>query len=189
MLEFLKPFFNGGTISFEDLQNAAGQANIKAVNLADGGYMSISKYNDDIKTRDGQISTLNATITAKDQEIEDLKKAAEADKAKHAKELDHEQYVNDCREFARDKGFNSTAARNWFVEQLVKKNLERKDGELVGADEYLEEYRAQNPDSFGENKPGEPHAVNRQKAKEPLPRKSLAERMNEASRKQWKGND
>ena len=59
-----------GTLTWEQFQAAMGTA--KFVDLTEGQYVSRQKYDDDISTRDTQITTLNTTIQTRDQDLANL---------------------------------------------------------------------------------------------------------------------
>ena len=60
-----------GTLTWEQFQAAMGTA--KFVDLSEGGYVSKRKYDDDLASRDAQISKLNDTISNRDKDLAGLK--------------------------------------------------------------------------------------------------------------------
>ncbi len=72
MIEFLKDLFGGQALTFEQLAQAVNTYNqenkdkaFNIVNLADGKYISVDKYNAKVKeldTANTQIATLNQTV-------------------------------------------------------------------------------------------------------------------------------
>jgi len=91
MIEFLKELFGGQALTFEQLAQAINTYNqenkdkaLNIVNLADGKYISVDKYNAKVKeldTANGQIATLNQTVkthegynVALNQKMKDMQK-------------------------------------------------------------------------------------------------------------------
>lgn len=69
----------GGTLSYSDFEKLAKDSGAKFADLSEGKYVSKSKYDSDIKSKDdemevlnGQITDLNATITTRDNDLSDL---------------------------------------------------------------------------------------------------------------------
>lgn len=194
-MEFLNALFNGGSLSQEDFEKALSDKGIKLANLADGGYVSKSKYDNDtndlkntIKNRDDSISDLRGKLAAAgtektadewQAEVDALKDKNKQDAQKFSAALAEEQYKNDCKDYARDIQFSSKGARNAFINAMVAKKLETKDGELIGADDFRKEYEKKDPDSFVKENP-HLRFVDRQKAQNDRPRISLSQMMNNA---------
>lgn len=158
-----------GTLTWEQFQAAMGTA--KFVDLTEGQYVSRQKYDDDISTRDTQITTLNTTIQTRDQDLANLQqtlndagdinalKQASQDLASLQQKYDTEtkQYQRQLRqqayefavtEYVNGQKFTSKAAKNDFKNQMIAKKLQFEDGKLIGADDFKAMYAQSDPDAF-----------------------------------------
>ena len=73
-----------GTLTYEQFETLAKDGGAKFADLSEGKYVSKSKYDADIKAKDGeiatrdeQIETLNGTITTRDDDLANLQKQLE----------------------------------------------------------------------------------------------------------------
>lgn len=163
-----------GTLTWEQFQSAMGTA--KFVDLTEGQYVSKQKYDDDISTRDTQITTLNTTIQTRDQDLATLQqtltdagdinalKQASQDLANLQQKYDTEtkQYQRQLRqqayefavtEYVNGQKFTSKAAKNDFRTQMIAKKLQFEDGKLIGADDFKAIYAQSDPDAFAPETP------------------------------------
>lgn len=163
-----------GTLTWEQFQAAMGTA--KFVDLTEGQYVSRQKYDDDISTRDTQITTLNTTIQTRDQDLANLQqtlndagdinalKQASQDLASLQQKYDTEtkQYQRQLRqqayefavtEYVNGQKFTSKAAKNDFKNQMIAKKLQFEDGKLIGADDFKAIYAQSDPDAFAVETP------------------------------------
>lgn len=194
-MDFLNGLFDGKSLSQTEFEAALQAKGIKLANLADGGYVSQSKYNDlnnELKSRDDTISELRGKLakagtekTADEwqAEVDALKTKNEQDAQKYSDALAFEQYKSECKDYARDILFTSKGARDAFVNALVAKNLERKDGQLIGVDDFKKEYEKRDPDSFVKEGNHIPRIVDRQKPSSDPEKVSLTELMKRANAK------
>lgn len=214
-MEYLKTLFGDGALTLADFESALKEhPEIKLANLADGGYVSKKKYDDDLGAKDTNIKTLTDTIGERDKSLADLKKKLESagtdeqlltdlrgkldelqekaktDKDNFDKAIKKERYKSACKEFANDLKFTSKAAKRAFVNELIAKDFELSGDKIIGASDYLEQYKADNEDSFESDKPPvdtdpEPPVppVDRRKPNPPAPKISLTERMKMANAK------
>lgn len=167
----------GGTLTWEQFQTAMGDA--KFVDLSEGNYVSKSKYDDDLSSRDTQISTLNETISTRDKDLAGLKQQLadagtdaekltqltgefDALKSKYDTEtkdfkaqLKRQAYEFAVKEFANSKNFSSKAAKRDFTNSMIAKDLKLEDGKIIGADDFVALYSKENEDAFV--KPAEPN--------------------------------
>jgi len=163
-----------GTLTWEQFQAAMGTA--KFVDLTEGQYVSKQKYDDDVSTRDTQITTLNSTIQTRDQDLATLRqtldeagdisalKQASQDLASLQQKYDTEtkQYQRQLRqqayefavtEYVNGQKFTSKAAKNDFKNQMIAKKLQFEDGKLIGADDFKAIYAQSDPDAFAVETP------------------------------------
>lgn len=212
-MDFLTTLFGGGTLSQADFEAALKEhSEIKLVNLADGNYVSKSKYEDDLRAKDTNIQTLTSTISERDKALGELKKQlenagtdaeqlkelqnklttleqkAETDKANYETALKKEVTKGACKDFASNYKFTSAAAKREFVNFLIAKDPELSDGKLIGANDLYEQYKAENEDSFLKEEDPEPPTppappIDRRQPNPPAPKISLTERMKMANAK------
>lgn len=177
MLEFLQTLY-GKTedgqpqaMTWEELEAAATASKIKAVNLADGGYVSKDKYDADVlseKTKaDGlreQLNSANAEIKSyKDMDIEGIKsKASEwEDKYNTATKELNDKLERQERDHQRDLlfaevKFASRAAKSGMMAEFDKQDFVLKDGVFQGAEAWLAKQKEEDPASFlQEEKPND----------------------------------
>ena len=84
-MEFLKALFSNGPLTFEQFEAAVREQKMNIVNLADGGYVSKSKYDDTVNGLKGQVTELQGQITSRDGDLTSLREqltAAQADAGK-----------------------------------------------------------------------------------------------------------
>lgn len=160
----------GGTLTYEQFMQAAGNA--KFVDLTEGNYVSRKKYDDDITSRDSQISTLNDTISTRDKDLAGLKSQLEAagtdaeklsqltgefdtlkgkydaDTKAYKAQLKQQAYEFAVREFANSKKFTSNAAKRDFIQSMVAKELKMENNTILGAEDFVTAYSANNADAF-----------------------------------------
>lgn len=158
-----------GTLTWEQFQTAMGTA--KFVDLTEGHYVSKQKYDDDISTRDTQITTLNSTIQTRDsdlatlqqtltdagdiaalkqasQDLAELRQKYDSDTKAYQRQLRQQAYEFAVTEYVNGQKFTSKAAKNDFKNQMIAKKLQFEDGKLIGADDFKAMYAQSDPDAF-----------------------------------------
>lgn len=158
-----------GTLTWEQFQAAMGTA--KFVDLTEGQYVSRQKYDDDISTRDTQITTLNSTIQTRDsdlatlqqtltdagdiaalkqasQDLAELRQKYDSDTKAYQRQLRQQAYEFAVTEYVNGQKFTSKAAKNDFKNQMIAKKLQFEDGKLIGADDFKAMYAQSDPDAF-----------------------------------------
>ena len=170
-MEFLRALFAGGALSFDDFVKACQTAKFNLVDLSKGEYISKNKYNDEIQANKTTIEQLQQTIKDRDKDIKDIKKqlgeaSTDADKlTKLQADLDNLQakYTTDtqafetrlskqayefaAKEFAGTQKFTSKAAKREFINALIAGDT------IVGANDFVKAYKAENEDSFVKEEP------------------------------------
>lgn len=162
----------GGTLTYEQFQAASKEGKANFVDLAEGKYVSLNKYNDEISSRDTQIETLNNTIGARDTDLATLKQQLEGigndtskldalntqlsdlqskydtDTKNYQAQLSKQAYEFAVREFAATKDFTSNAAKRDFINSMIGKNLVMENGKIMGAEDFVTSYTEANADAF-----------------------------------------
>jgi outer membrane murein-binding lipoprotein Lpp len=172
-MEFLKALFpDGGTLTYDQLIDKIKEQKLNVVNLAEGGYVSKNKFDDETKRLSGQVTDLQGQLTQRDTDMEGLKSslaAAQADAGKLAdvqksftdlqakytaekgdfeKKISQQSYEFAVKEKANSLEFSSVAARKAFVQEAIGKEF-KLDGEtLLGYDDFVAKYKADDPGAF-----------------------------------------
>lgn len=179
-MEFLKALFKDGALTFEQFEAAAKEAKMNIVNLADGGYVSQAKFDDKVNTLTEQVKTLNGQIAQRDADMTTLRtnlEAAQADAGKLAgvqqsltelqtkyanektayeKQLNDQAYEFAVRERANSLKFSSVSAKKAFIHDAIAKGF-KMDGEtLLGYEDFVTKYKADDPGAFEAEKTPEP---------------------------------
>ena len=173
-----------GTLTLEQFMELAKDA--KFADLATGDYVSKKKYEDELASKDSQISTLSDTLSSRDKDLKALKGQLEeaakvdgadkealdkltqdmaslqdkynADMKAYKAQLAEQSYEFAVKEYASGIEFSSAAAKRDFVNQMRAAGLKMEGGKILGADDYREMYAAENADAFvvAEPAPTEP---------------------------------
>lgn len=209
-MEFLNVLFGDNKTAQAQFEEALkAHPEIKLVNLADGGYVSKSKYDDDIRAKETNINTLTGTIAERDSAISGLRKQLETagtdaqllqnlqaqlttietqaatDKKNYETALKKEINKGACKDFANGLKFRSKADKEHFISSIIAKNLDMENGKLIGASDYLDWYKTEYADSFVVEEDPEPPVppIDHRKPNSPPPKITLTERMKMANAK------
>ncbi len=153
---------------------------IRFADLSEGGYVSVDKFNSQVNTLSQQVKELQAQIGQRDTDISGLRDkltAAEADATK-LKDVQTElsglqsKYAADQKDWAaktakqrkefmvREKAnglqFTSAAAKRDFLGQATGKDFQLDGETLMGYEDFLTKYKAENPGAFVEETPPAP---------------------------------
>jgi len=163
-----------GKLTLEQFEELAKENKVKFADVTSGDYVSVNKYNDELKSRDTQISTLNDTIAQRDTDLKDLQDklgqagtdATKLDEVSQnltalqtkydtdtkalQEKLSKQGYEFAVREFAATKQFSSKAAKRDFINSMIAENLKMsKDGKsIMGAEDFVNAYSQENEDAF-----------------------------------------
>ena len=165
-----------GTLTFDQFDALAKEKGAKFTDLSEGKYVSKSKYDDDLGSKDNSITQLNDTIAQRDKDLADLQtklkdagtdtsKLAElqssfdtlqskytADTQAYQQKLADQQYEFAVREFANSKKFTSNAAKRDFTTAMIGAKLTMKNDKIIGADDFVASYSEENSDAFEADK-------------------------------------
>ena len=191
-MDFLKVLFENGAIDWDTFSKAVTAKGYKLADLSKGDYVSKSKYDDDLSSKDNQINDLTGQINQRNTDLQalqeqmnnvqgDASKVAELtgqitkmqdeynkSKDRYEKQIAKQQYEFAVKEFANTQKFSSNAAKRDFIHSMTEKGLTFENGKLVGANDYLEEYKQDNADSFvADNPEHKPQFVDTTKQKQP----------------------
>lgn len=181
--EILSPELYAQVQAEIDKKNAGQTDKTKHVRFADlseGGYVSVDKYNSQVNGLNQQVKDLQGQLAARDADISDLQgklTAAQADATKLADVQTQltglqAKYTKDqqdwatktakqrkefmVREKAGDLKFTSAAAKRDFLGQATGKDFQLDGETLMGYEDFLAKYKAENPGAFVEDTPPAP---------------------------------
>ena len=153
---------------------------VRFADLSEGGYVSTEKFKAQTEARDNQIAALQTQISQRDTDITDLNAkltAAQGDAGKLSdvqKQLgtlqtkyqqDQQKWAAETakqrkefmvRERANDLKFTSAAAKREFISQANGKDFQLDGDVLMGYEDFVTKYKAENADSFVVEKPADP---------------------------------
>ena len=179
-MEFLKSVFGENSLNYEDFVKACKDAKLNLVDLSKGEYVSKHKFDDEIASKDDKINELANTLSTREKDIKEINKQlknAQTDGDKLAElqgKLDTLQakydtdttamnekfakqaYEYAVKDFASSKQFTSKAAKRDFINSMVSKNLKIENGTIIGADDFVKLYSAENEDAFAKEAPKKP---------------------------------
>lgn len=125
-----------------------------------------------IESVTGQIDNLNQTIATRDEDLVNLQKQLEAagqdanklaelntqfsalqqqydnDVKAYQDKMQRQQYEFAVKEFANTKTFSSKAAKRDFVKSMLESNLQMDGDKILGREDFVEKYSAENEDAF-----------------------------------------
>ena len=168
----IKELFGEGSLSYEEFEKAMKEKGAKFVDLSEGNYVSKDKFDNEVASKDGQITQLNDTIKSRDKDLKDLKaqlKDAGTDATKLAEletqlgdlqtqyktdtdnykaQLSKQAYEFAVKDFANGKKFSSNAAKRDFINSMIAKGLQMEGDKILGADDFVTSYSTDNADAF-----------------------------------------
>ena len=175
-MELLKNLFSEGeALTYDQLTEKISAAGLKLANIADGSYVSRDKMDSKVKGLQGQISDLQAQVKQRDTDMADLqtkltaaqtdadklasvqsdlaalRKQREDDGKAWAQKIAAQAYEFAVREKAGEVKFSSNAAKKQFIADAIAKQDE--NGKMQGYDEFLTQYKADDPGSFVSDDP------------------------------------
>ncbi len=161
-----------GTLTYEQFEELAKKGGAKFVDLSEGGYVSSHKYDDDLAAKTREIETLNGTISTRDTDLAALKKQLEEagvdatklqeatenlaglqakydnDTKAYKEQLKKQAYEFAVKEFSNTQKFTSAAAKREFERSMIAKELKMDKDKILGAEDFVTAYKADNSDSF-----------------------------------------
>lgn len=168
----IKELFGEGSLSYEEFEKAMKEKGAKFVDLSEGNYVSKDKFDNEVASKDGQITQLNDTIKSRDKDLKDLKaqlKEAGTDAGKltelekqfgdlqtqyktdtenYKNQLNKQAYEFAVKDFANGKKFSSNAAKRDFINSMIAKGLQMEGDKILGADDFVTSYSTDNADAF-----------------------------------------
>lgn len=159
-------------LTFEAFEKLMKDNGAKFADLSEGNYVSKDKFDNEVASKENQITQLNDTIKARDKDLKDLKsqlKDAGTDAEKltelqtqlgnlqsqykqdtenYKAQLDKQAYEFAVKEFANGKKFSSNAAKRDFVSSMISKGLQMEGDKILGADDFVASYSTENADAF-----------------------------------------
>ena len=189
----------------------AGQSDktkhVRFADLSEGGYVSVDKFNSQINNLTQQVNALQGQLNQRDADIGDLQSKLAAAQADASKLSDAQsqlsamqtKYDDDrraweanaakqrkefaIRENAGKLKFSSAAAKRDFISHAIEKDFPLDGETLMGYEEFLTKYKADDPSAFIEEQPApeepaaKPNIVLPNSAGSPVRGKTLADMM------------
>ena len=180
-MEFLKSLFGDGeSLTYGQLAAKIAEQKMNVVNLADGGYVSQAKFDDRTRELSQQVTTLQGQITQRDtdltnlrtnltaaqadankllglqQSMADLQAQYDADKVHFTEQIAAQKRSFAIRERANALNFSSKAAKNEFIREAEGLDLKLDGQTLLGYEDFVAKYKADNADSFVPDEPPTP---------------------------------
>lgn len=171
-MDFLQELFGDKALTWEQFSNSVKEKGYNLANLSTGEYVSKAKYDNELSTRDSQITKLNETLTTRDTDLKNLEKQlknAGADKEaldkavneltvlqgkyktdteNYQKQLSAQAYEFAAKEYAGKQKFTSEAAKRDFIRELTGAQLKMDKNGIIGADDFRKSYAENNADAF-----------------------------------------
>lgn len=171
-MDFLKNLFNGESLTYEQLAEKIKAGKLTVANIADGTYVSRSKFDDETGKLKKQVDDLQGQLTKRDTDMSDLQTkltAAQNDQTKLTEvqntldklKNEYDQSKNDWNaklaqqayEFAvkteaAKLNFSSTAAQRDFIRGVLDKKLQMQGDTILGFNDYVESYKKEDPGAF-----------------------------------------
>jgi len=163
----------GGTLTYEQFEELTKNAGVKLVDLNEGNYVSKHKYEDELAAKTKEIELLNQTVGSRDVDLADLqaqlKEAGDGyikldelqdaltdlqgkydeDVKSYKKQLQEQAYEFSVKRFTDTLDFTSAAAKREFTHSMIDAQLKMdKDGDIIGARDFVKSYKKDNADSF-----------------------------------------
>lgn len=162
----------GATLDYETFEKMVTEKGAKFVDVSGGAYVSKNKFDAELASRDNQINELNSTIKTRDKDLKDLNaKLQEAgtdsekltelqaqfgnlqnqykkDTDDYKARLEKQAYEFAVKEFAGTKKFSSKAAKRDFISSMITKGLKMDNGQILGAEDFVNSYSVENDDAF-----------------------------------------
>lgn len=187
-----------GTLTYEQLMAAAGDAkfvdlsegkyvskskydsDLRAKDTQMEGLNSqITALNETIATRDADLAGLQTQLTEAGQDaaklsdltaqLTSLQQKYETDTQNYQNQMKQQAYEFAVREFANTKKFTSNAAKRDFTQAMIAKGLQMEGDKLIGGEDFVSIYSAENADAFVVDVPAPTPAPTPAPAPAPVP--------------------
>ena len=178
-MELLKNLFSEGeALTYDQLTEKISAAGLKLANIADGSYVSRDKMDSKVKGLQGQISDLQGQVKQRDTDMAELqtkltaaqpaadklasvqsdlaalRQQRENDGKEWERKITAQAYEFAIREKAGEVKFSSNAAKKQFIADAIAKQFKQdENGKMQGYDEFLTQYKTDDPGSFVVDEP------------------------------------
>ena len=153
---------------------------VRFVDLSEGNYVSKDKFDSTVGRMNQQVTDLQAQVTQRDTDLTDLQArltAAQADATKlteaqqaltalqskydtdkqsYADRLAKQSYEFAVREKANSLHFSSGSAKRAFIADAIAKEFKQDGDNLLGYEEFVNNYKQSDPSAFAVETPPEP---------------------------------
>ena len=118
----------------------------------------IESLNNTIATRDADLVSLQSQLTEAGQDatkladltsqLSSLQSKYDADMKSYQDKMAQQSYEFAVKEFANTKQFTSQRAKRDFTQTMIAKQLQMEGGKIIGGDDFVAMYSADNADAF-----------------------------------------
>lgn len=181
-------------IDEQNANEADKSKHIRFADLSEGKYVSIEKFNSKVNGLNQQVDDLQGQITQRNTDMEKLKTKLDEAKADAGKLVEAQtaledlqtQYTNAqnewdakikkqvydfmVRERANDLKFSSNAAKRDFIREISSKELKVDGDVLLGYEDFVTKYKADNPGALVEEDPNPEDGQQKKQPKIVLPK-------------------
>ena len=147
-MEFLKELFGGEALTFDQFAAKVNERKMKLANISDGAYVGREKFDTLTADRNGlkqRLDDANAKLEGYDPE---WKSKAEQAQNKADAEIARVKRSYLLRDQTAGINFSSESARKAFLSELEGKDLPEQDGKILGFDDFLKQYKENDPGAF-----------------------------------------
>ena len=168
----IKELFGDESLTYEAFEKLMKEKGAKFVDLSEGAYVSKDKFENEVASKESQITQLNDTIKSRDKDLKALKtQLTEAgtdaekltelqtqlgnlqtqyktDTDNYKAQLSKQAYEFAVKDFANSKKFSSNAAKRDFISSMIAKELKMEGDKILGADDFVTTYSTDNADAF-----------------------------------------
>lgn len=140
-MEFLKELFGDGSLTYDQLSQAAKDKGFQVVNAAGGAYVPKA----DLDNLSGQVATLTGQLGEANKKLEGYDPTWR-DKAQAAQQDLEQKQLN----FALEKGVTAAKAKNAkaVIALLDRSKLSFNGGEVLGLNEQLDSLKTEDSTAF-----------------------------------------
>lgn len=153
-MDFLKDLFGTEALTFDQFAAKVNERKMKLADISGGTYVGRDKFD----TMQIQRDTLQTQLDEANRKLEgyDLQWKSKAEEARQEADAAVEKVKRGylLRDLTAGLKFSSESARRAFLADLEAKNLPMQEEKLLGLDDFVKQYRENDPGAFAsEEKP------------------------------------
>lgn len=153
-MEFLKELFGTEALTFDQFAAKVNEHKMKLADISGGAYVGKDKFDTltiERNTLQARLDEANGKLEGYDPEWKTKAQTAKENADAEIAKVKRGYLVRDSTAGLK---FSSEAARKAFIMELEQKNLPVQDEKLLGLDDFVKQYRENDPGAFAsEEKP------------------------------------